>query len=601
MPGEAGDVLLVGSSGKAEPAVPIELRQVMVGEAREMQHQDIPLETLRNTTMNTLMREVIKLHDENGWTPDLETAEALVCRWTQWIREFQRDPQYYGDAGEFIKNTPSLPWPDKCKYSKGLEISDHEGTWFEDEYSEYATLLEGSKTFGTVYVTDPSDVRDDYQRVIQTVIEGLNIEDKVQLSGYILRNDEVFNKVLGGDYVYLWDLHNLALRSVDFTDPKVLEMANNCGMGDSLVQIYSAGDNEFYDLRNVLKMYKLDRLLYEAIATDKYSDEQIRLTMGARMSRNGEGREINALREFLLDEKHESPERRKRIEDLVRKIMGLTEDKPVAKSLIEFYSSLKFEDYALSKAVESYRPVWLSRLFDKYKIPEDAALSDWACGTGWLTSGLRRIGYKQARGMDINEAHIQKARELYPDDRDAFSVGDFTAPDVPADSQDVIFIMGRTTHHLDRLELHSLLDQAKHCAKPGGLIIFDRGDPSVGTYRTFLSKFRRVMHGFGYTFRQLSELYHTVDSPDGIHFMDRDVSRESELLEIILREHLIPEVYYENNFNGKDDRNIVFVCRKPKTESKDLGWSRDKEEKIIAKLPRHDASEIYSFTPPTKA
>lgn len=563
------------------------------------------LGTLRNTTMETVMRSTIAKHDE-GWAPTVTEAEGLICRWGQWKR---RDSLNVSNSSlsEMRKanaDSDALPWPDACKKVSDRMIDDQKKLIPKRQDETEQFLVKGHRTFGNVPAWSESDDVDGYRFVIHDLIKTMPAENQLKVATYMIQNSAAFERLTNHDLIDMWDYFSMGFDHLTLQDRITQDSALSSGLGDALVQLYDLpkGAKETKASRNALQTFMhADQLFFRALSSGIYPQEKIVSVMSVRMQEQSIGRELTSLRSFLANESMSTANEREIMAESLRTIMGLSKEAPVARTLEEFYASLKFEEYPLSKAIESYRPKWLKRIFDANGVRQDATIIDMACGTGWMTEGLHAQGYDSVQGMDHNPHQLATAKELYPDIADAFIQGDYHTPAIPDASADVICLLGRTSHHDDLDQMLQVLREAKKRLKPEGLFIFDRGDPTQGTYKLQLDQFHDMLQKFGIPEAFLAKDYRTVDSPDGVHFMDRDVSPEAALLGKIIDAGFTPTVYYEENFNGHGDRNMVFVCKnvEPHMDVSSFDWYVGQGEKIIRATTRHDASVIYPFTPPT--
>lgn len=106
---------------------------------------------------------------------------------------------------------------------------------------------------------------------------------------------------------------------------------------------------------------------------------------------------------------------------------------------------------------------------------------DLACGTGKSAAELLGRGYS-VRGIDLSAAMIEVARRTFPDEADAFTVGDMRSLPPLGDFDFVLCLDDAINYLLSERELAATFEGVSRALAPGGVFVFDVN--SLLTYRT---------------------------------------------------------------------------------------------------------------------
>jgi SAM-dependent methyltransferase len=132
-------------------------------------------------------------------------------------------------------------------------------------------------------------------------------------------------------------------------------------------------------------------------------------------------------------------------------------------------------------------------------LPRGARVLDVACGGGWFSHWLRKIGY-DARGLDISEDFVRLARKrlqtdpllrLDPDElENIYSVHDLETTPLPPEIQgtcDAVVLESCLHHFFDPI---TALEHARAALKPSGVVLILEGENRQGPLR---AEYLRVM------------------------------------------------------------------------------------------------------------
>jgi SAM-dependent methyltransferase len=113
---------------------------------------------------------------------------------------------------------------------------------------------------------------------------------------------------------------------------------------------------------------------------------------------------------------------------------------------------------------------YLRGLLRRSGAPQGARVLDVGCGTGYYTALLRDIGYT-ARGIDLSEVAIERARRRYPGIR--FDVRDAFAEPVESERCDAVFVQGFSGLNTDDVALkrERIRRLMRHARDEGTLLV----------------------------------------------------------------------------------------------------------------------------------
>ncbi|XP_036971785.1 methyltransferase-like protein 27 [Acanthopagrus latus] len=147
---------------------------------------------------------------------------------------------------------------------------------------------------------------------------------------------------------------------------------------------------------------------------------------------------------------------------------------PDPKDRVDFYDS--WVDYEEDQRLMSFKgpDLAVNFLSDNFSgSPEGALVLDVACGSGWVTKVMVKLGFRRFVGVDGSKGMLQRAAEtgLYQDLRLAL----LGTERLPAQTGvfDVVIIVGALDAGFVPV---SVVRELCHAAKPGGLICMARGD-----------------------------------------------------------------------------------------------------------------------------
>ena len=228
-------------------------------------------------------------------------------------------------------------------------------------------------------------------------------------------------------------------------------------------------------------------------------------------------------------------------------------------SLENLYAKIKFEEYRLSLQLEKQRIGEIITLLAELGIHKDDSILDLGSGTGWLVGGLREEGFENAQGLELSDRNIQVARERYGD---FFIQGNWKNIPTQLKDQKVIISKERTLPHVeDESGFYTVLAQVAARLAPDGFFIFDMPNPTKGTYKENLDRYRVAMKKFGYSDQELEDFWYVVDSPDGQNFYNRFIPSREKIEEMLNTVGF--EIIEERQEEMPDENeNMLFVCKK---------------------------------------
>lgn len=112
---------------------------------------------------------------------------------------------------------------------------------------------------------------------------------------------------------------------------------------------------------------------------------------------------------------------------------------------------------------------------------------DFGCGPGRLSAGLAGAGFARVLGVDISPTMLAKAREIVPDPRCEFVLGDGpTLAGVPDGSVDLVYTC-RVLQHMPPEIAHGYLREFLRVVFPDGVVVFQiPAEPAPGVAGTVL-------------------------------------------------------------------------------------------------------------------
>jgi hypothetical protein len=532
------------------------------------EYDKLSTETARSFERNTLIRALYdKSINDPNWKMDSELANTLVC---VWLRDsgngnyIHRDPDYNSKMNRLIDS--GLFWPKKAVSGIRESINDHKDFIWDDNPNMASKIIIGkSMKNPIVFDSDGSDCGDGMYGVLLPHILKMEPEERLKTSSFIFQHLRQSQMILSENWINEYSLIEFATKNLDLTSVDAVPL-----IGDTLVNyfIHHVNDRLYYPdvpmnfdnglwVVNQLEHSTVHQIFYKSLFSGRYKEADINKVLGIRMRHYGISTELNLMRSMLEDDSL-SDQIKTNIETNVRHVMGLLDTHKVYKSPKQVYKSLEFENYPLSKKIESTRGLWLADIFHKMGVR--GRVEDWACGTGWLTDSLNKLGFSTI-GVDELDKYIDTAKKLYPENANKFHQSDIFKWNNPDDKAQAILLLGRTAHNFDNETIDDLIDHTYESLSDDGVFIWDMGDSTQGQYKQDLLNYKKVLHNYGYSNEELKNVWDTVDTPDGEKFMNRNVPPEKYLLRRLVMKFDV-QVFYEENFNGKGDRNMIMVCKK---------------------------------------
>lgn len=306
------------------------------------------------------------------------------------------------------------------------------------------------------------------------------------------------------------------------------------------------------------------------------------------------------LNEVRAEIRNEDPVRSENARQLLLYLLGDLANKETPRpatvdgSVDEFYTAVFLEpgEYELNRGNMETRIKMVVEVLQKNGIEPSRAthIAELACGTGWLTRGLREAGYT-AIGLDKHPEMIEEARERnggvyaqfdWNNDRD---LEKFNKVMIEKESLDAVVINGRSMRHSEKPIV--LMKKIAESLKPGGIFMFDTPDVTKegSPQERKLATVRHFMERFGYNSEWLKRYYfRMVGAPPGQvgehdHYVD-SWTPSAELVEMFANHcgfELIENVV-EENYDGGGSDNLYFIFRKAEPEkAKELMEEADKK------------------------
>lgn len=294
------------------------------------------------------------------------------------------------------------------------------------------------------------------------------------------------------------------------------------------------------------------------------------------------------LNEIRAEIRNEDPTRSENARQLLLYLLGDLANKETPRpatvdgSVDEFYTAVFLEpgEYELNLETMEARIEMVAKVLEKNGIEPSVAahIAELACGTGWLTSGLRKKGYKTI-GLDKHPDMVKEARERrggvfarfdWNDDRELEKLNEVL---FEKESLDAIVINGRSMRHSEKPI--KLMQKIADSLKPGGIFMFDTPDVTKegSPQERKLAAIRHFMERFGYDPEWLKRYYfRMVGAPPGQvgeydHYVD-SWTPSAELVEMFANHcgfELVEKIVEENYDKGGSD-NLYFVFRKADSE-----------------------------------
>lgn len=126
-----------------------------------------------------------------------------------------------------------------------------------------------------------------------------------------------------------------------------------------------------------------------------------------------------------------------------------------------------FVAHSRNRLIHGIRYSFYERTFFRHITDRDAAILDVGCGSGEFIGLLRRRGFSNVHGVEIDDSLIHIAAGVLPEIRKSSA----TALPFEADSFDCVY-MFNVMHHLSGVaEYEQALAEMTRCVRPGGHVI----------------------------------------------------------------------------------------------------------------------------------
>jgi SAM-dependent methyltransferase len=316
---------------------------------------------------------------------------------------------------------------------------------------------------------------------------------------------------------------------------------------------------------------------------DHPRDEKLKVFMGQVMRTKGMVPLFNHLRKNMLSS---DPELSAKSKDLLLYLMGDLKSKPeevdptTDATVDEFYTSVFLEpgEYALNVNSKDRRVGMVKDTLRKNGVEPGARVVELACGTGWLSAGLREDGY-EVYGFDKHPDMVYMANSDYGGGYEAMDWNDWGQMGQFLDRfsksrLDALVINGRSVRHVENPI--AFFKQLSKTIKDGGVLMWDTPDVEKkgSAQNQKLEAMREFMENFGFNKEWLKK-YHwrMVGAPPGQagesqHYID-SWTPSAQLAEWFCNfcGFELVETIREENYDGEGaSDNLYFVMKKVEKE-----------------------------------
>lgn len=516
-------------------------------ESGSEKHSSIKWENLReydSKDLNDLLKR------DNDFIPSLNQAKGLLCYWLSF--------ESGGDDSH-------IPWPDEFRKRKEMIENSEPGERHNRELFESVKKVLGGLDEDTAGVLSVFALDN-----LPVVMEKLNDTTIVHRIKEVTIDNVRWNSEAG------MEVGRSLVRLVeDFLEnkKKVILLPKNPS-AEELISFIEASSPQVHretfmmglDI-NAAEHVGMRKMFFRCLAANKEMDLDTKAKVfGFILENYGWARELNTLREMMGDESLNEDER-KDIEELLRQMLGLSEEDTVYRSLSELYSTLSFEKYPVSEFTKPQRLKFLEKLAGEIGVEQDDQVLDVATGTGWLVGLMRsELKLRNVWGVDVDVAHVSKARDEFGD---YFAASSWRNLPFSTEQFYLVTCLGRSLPHCEEeRQFRGAIREMARTVIKDGYLVFDMPDSSLGSYREALEKNRKIMMRMGCTQELADQTFTIVDGPKGEtnHFYNRYAPPRAELIRILEDEGLSYKIIEEDIPNEKGepsgDRNLVFVCRK---------------------------------------
>lgn len=234
------------------------------------------------------------------------------------------------------------------------------------------------------------------------------------------------------------------------------------------------------------------------------------------------------------------------------------------------------KEYLLNSSEDKERRVQMIKLkLDKYNVPASGNVSEFACGTGWLSGSLNDLGYR-VTALDRSQDMLEIATKDNPnvtfvkfDWNNWKNWKELKVDFLAQESQDAVIINGRSVRHA--AHPYELMSEVSSVLADGGIFMYDSPDVETkGTPQAQKLENNRKFYEQLRFFRPWLTKYswHMVGAPAGQigemeHFIELwTPSRELAILYAEANGLKHVETVVEENYDGQGSNNNYFIFRR---------------------------------------
>lgn len=303
-------------------------------------------------------------------------------------------------------------------------------------------------------------------------------------------------------------------------------------------------------------------LIYRALAV---ADDEVasRTVIGSLLLNSEIPHHINTLRAMLKTGKLSAQEV-SFAEGTLRRMLGISPDKPLYRNLSDLYSAVSFENYQPNVEMRAMRLNRVVKRLEKSGVKKDSAILDLACGTGDLVADLRAAGYTNVIGIDSSKVNIEKAIARYGLH---FELGSWNQlADKYTNAFKAIICDGRSLPHAESTAgLIRAIQEMQKATR--NLLMVSMPDPERGQYWQSILRYREVLRYYGVPEYKLADYWYIVDGPTDRDFYNRIVPPKAAMLSLFsqLRQGFaLLDVQEAAVSSGEGNVEFFYTLKKPR-------------------------------------
>lgn len=255
-------------------------------------------------------------------------------------------------------------------------------------------------------------------------------------------------------------------------------------------------------------------------------------------------------------------------------VLSEGEKLPIPHNLSEVYENIEFENYPPSLEQERKGLGEVETNLIECGLVKTDRICILGSGTGWEVKWLKKRGWTNVVGVEIDPKNIETAVTSYPDG--SFVKGSaFELADIFSKNEEIfkaVIARGRTATHFDKAELREVINQVASVLDDGGIFCLDYPDVAVrgGVYEEYFKPLRDSLKKFGFSDSELEKINFIFDGPAARGMAPfwskwlytRFVPDPGWVEKQFRGQHLkLLKRYSEPIGNGTNDENINFIFR----------------------------------------